>query len=186
VSFSLQGAIEFVTIMDFDQHIHAERMRTGLEVRPSARHRAPRRSAGCSRRPRRGPRDLVGIDHEILAQHRQRAGRARRSLQIIGHPGRTGTSVSTDRQAAPRARSWRDLGRDRNLAQITPLDGLAFLISAMTAASPCVILARSAISNPRGFNAPVGHRAGGFSLATQGGIGNTRAPLRRLPPAWWR
>ena len=44
--------------------------------------------------------DLVGIDHEVLAQHRQVA-RGARLLQVVGLPWKNCRSVSTDRQAAP-------------------------------------------------------------------------------------
>ena len=46
--------------------------------------------------------DLVGLEHEILAQRRQRHGRARR-VRNSGAPWKEGASVSTERQAAPPA-----------------------------------------------------------------------------------
>ena len=47
--------------------------------------------------------DLPRIDHEILAQDRQAHGGARGDQIIVVRPGNSGSSVSTDRQAAPPA-----------------------------------------------------------------------------------
>jgi hypothetical protein len=61
--------------------------------------------------------DLVGIDDEVLAQHRQVARRAG-LLQEGPVPWKKRSSVSTDRQAAPPAIvAGGDLGRHRSLAQ---------------------------------------------------------------------
>jgi hypothetical protein len=45
---------------------------------------------------------LIGVEHEILAQHRQGASGARR-VRNSDAPWKDGVSVSTERQAAPPA-----------------------------------------------------------------------------------
>ena len=72
-----QRPIEFGAVVHFDQHVHAERVRRGLEfghLRILERGDDEQDGVGAQR-PRFG--DLVGVDDEFLAQRRQRAGIAR-------------------------------------------------------------------------------------------------------------
>jgi hypothetical protein len=75
--------------------------------------------------------DLIGLGDEVLAQHRQRAGRAR-LRQVLGLPGKNpGRSAPTGRRPRPLVAA-RDRGRIEIGAQ-QPLEGLACLTSAITA-----------------------------------------------------
>ena len=151
----LEGAQ--VAIVDADQ-----RRRQAPGRAPARPHRAPRparpcparvasaaSSASCASLERRddqqdavgaqGPRlvHLIGVDHEVLAQHRQRTGRARR-LQV-GIGALKEVRVGEHRQAgrAIVAHSERAMAAGSKSARSTPLLGEAFLISAITAGTAC-------------------------------------------------
>ena len=96
--------LELGLVMHLDQHIHAaarcaaaSSARGGRVVDRRHDHR------GCSRRPGARFDDLIGIEHEILAQHRQARRRRGPRSGYSGAPWKDGSSVSTDRQAAPPA-----------------------------------------------------------------------------------
>ncbi len=77
-----QGAIEFAAVMDFDQHVHAVRDRGVLDIAGGAvveRGHDDQDAVGAM-----GARldHLIGVEHEILAQHRQCGRRARRHHEI--------------------------------------------------------------------------------------------------------
>jgi hypothetical protein len=63
--------------------------------------------------------DLVLVDDEILAQHRQSA-RARAATRYSGAPWKYSRSVSTDKHAAPPARVARAIAGGSNCARRTP------------------------------------------------------------------
>ena len=50
---------------------------------------------------RAGLGDLVGLEHEVLAQHRQLRRGTRLDQVVRARPESSGVSVSTERQAAP-------------------------------------------------------------------------------------
>ena len=89
-------------VVDFDQHVHAMRDRRVLDI------------LGCGIVERRhdeqdavgaigaGLDHLIGVEDEVLAQHRQVGRRARR-VRKSSSPWNDGVSVSTDRHAAPPA-----------------------------------------------------------------------------------
>jgi hypothetical protein len=90
-----------------------------LRAPPSAHRPGRRRSAGCSRRPSRALRRPGRVDHEVLAQHRQVAGRAG-LLQVVDAALEELLSVSTDRQprcAVALGVALRDVGRNEVGAQ---------------------------------------------------------------------
>ena len=75
--FQPQRALEFLLVMHFDQHVHAEREGCRFEFGGGGvvdRGHDDQDAVGA-----RGARfrHLIGVVHEILAQHRQRARRAR-------------------------------------------------------------------------------------------------------------
>ena len=91
---------------------------------------------------------LVGVDDEVLAQHRQRAGRTR--LLEKGRCALEELGVGQHAQAARHAaRSWRAISAGLKCSRSTPLLGLAFLISAITAAAPAAICARRLATKSR-------------------------------------
>jgi hypothetical protein len=96
----LQRALQFGRVVHLDQHRHVEAARDGSSsaICASSRQAAISRIAVGAHRARLV--DLVRVDHEVLAQHRQVAGGAR-LLQVVGWPWKNCRSVSTDRQAAP-------------------------------------------------------------------------------------
>ena len=80
--FQAQRSRQLLLIVDLDEHVHAERERRRFEVR-----RAGIIDRGHDDEDAIGAGDarfghLIGVVHEILAQHRQRAGRARRAKMI--------------------------------------------------------------------------------------------------------
>jgi hypothetical protein len=86
--------------MHLDQHRHAE-----LEGDASISCISASESAGGDQQDGVGAHrarfeDLVGIDQEVLAQHRQ-VQAARAACRYSGAPWKNCRSVSTDRQAAP-------------------------------------------------------------------------------------
>ena len=101
--FEPQRALEFGRVVHLDQHRHAERkcgLRLELGHLRVVQAGGDQQDAVGAHRARL--EHLVGVDDEVLAQHRQRARRARLS-QIAGEPWKNCASVSTLRQAAP----WR-------------------------------------------------------------------------------
>ena len=97
----LERALQLGRVVHLDQHGHVQAARDRLELghlRVVQAGRDQQDAVGAH-----GPRlvDLVGVDHEVLAQHRQVARRAR-LLQVVGAgPGRTGgRSAPTGRRAA--------------------------------------------------------------------------------------
>src|ERR1041385_454433 len=76
------GAIELIAVMDLDQHVHAMRDCRSLEVarRSVVERRHDDQDAVGAVRPRLGY--LPGVVHEILAQDRERGGRARRDHEV--------------------------------------------------------------------------------------------------------
>ena len=114
-----QRAVEFAAVVHFHQHRQAERQRGGLQVRQLRIV-----EAGGDQQDAVGPQrtrldDLVFVDHEILAQHRQRAG-GTRLLQVGGRAleeARVGEHAQAGRTAGLVAGG--DLGRHEMLAQHT-------------------------------------------------------------------
>ena len=92
---------------------------------------------------------LIGVEHEVLAQHRQAAGGARARSGIRARPG------TTARRSAPRGRRRRRPRRpgrapaDRSRRGSGPSTGDAFLISAISAGCPASSLASMAPANGR-------------------------------------
>ena len=77
-----QRAIELGAVVDFDQHVHAVRDRGVLDVLCRAvveRRHDDQDAVGAVGA---GFRHLIGVEHEILAQHRQIGRRARRHHEI--------------------------------------------------------------------------------------------------------
>ena len=74
--------VEFGFVVDFDEHVHAEAERRRLDFRRRAvvERRHDDEDAVGAQRARF--RDLVGLVHEILAQHRQ-CGRGARRDQVV-------------------------------------------------------------------------------------------------------
>ena len=77
--FELQRALELGLVVHLDQHVHAERERRVLE-RPRAVASSSARHDDQDAVGAPGARfgHLIGLEHEILAQHRQRASRRAR------------------------------------------------------------------------------------------------------------
>ena len=130
--FSRSARVKLVLVVDFDQHVHAERKRRRLELGRAGivdRRHDDEDAVGAGS-ARFG--HLVGVVHEILAQHRQRAGRARRAQMIERALERR--RVGQHRQAGRAAGLIGGRQRRRiEIARISPFDGLAFLISAISA-----------------------------------------------------
>src|SRR6266446_5644203 len=78
---------------------------------------------------------------------------ARACVKYSGAPWKYDRSVSTDKQVAPPRSKLAAIAVGSKLARNTPLLGLAFLISAITADSPAAIFARNAPSKSRGGGA---------------------------------
>ena len=77
-----QGAIEFGAVVDFDQHVHAVRDRRVLDILGGGiveRRHDDQDAVGAMGA---GLGHLIGVEHEILAQHRQIGRRARRHHEI--------------------------------------------------------------------------------------------------------
>ena len=98
----LQRTLELALIVHLDEHGKPELLRNAFEIFHARRleRRGDEQDAVGAGRARFV--HLIGVDHEILAQHRQRARRARRA-QVVEAPWKNCASVSTDRHAAP----WR-------------------------------------------------------------------------------
>ncbi len=79
--------------------------------------------------------DLPRVEDEVLAQHRQIHRGARRQ-RCSGAPWKCGPSVSTERHAAPPSRYARASAGGSNSGRISPPDGDAFLISAISPNCP--------------------------------------------------
>ena len=112
-----QRAVQLGAVVHFDQHRHAERLRRGLEVgqlRVVEDRRDQQDAVGADRARLV---DLVGVDDEVLAQHRQLAGTRAPARGSSARPGRSA------RRSAPTGRPRRarvargDLGRHEALAQ---------------------------------------------------------------------
>ena len=99
--FSAQRALELGLVMHFDQHVHAERESRRFEFGRGSvieRRHDDEDAIGAGRARLR---HLIGVVHEILAQHRQRTGRARRAQMIeralergrVGEDGQTGRAA---------------------------------------------------------------------------------------------
>ena len=121
-----------VAIMDLDQHVHAELAR---RRRRDPRHASS--SAAMISRMQSAPiarlsSDLIGVEDEVLAQHRQTRRRRARRRGSRRCPG------NTARRSGPRGRSRRPPRRpaparaDRSRRGSGPRLGLAFLISAIS------------------------------------------------------
>ena len=100
--FERQGAVEFGFVMRLDQHVHMQVMRRDIEgarllIVDAGHDDENAVGAGGARF-----KDLIGVEHEILAQDRQMGGGARRR-EVVEPPWKDGPSVSTDRQVAPPA-----------------------------------------------------------------------------------
>jgi hypothetical protein len=110
---SCSARIEFVAVVHFDQHRHAEACGDGLEL--AHRRQIERGGDQQDGVGAHGARfeDLIGVDQKVLAQHRQ-AQAARAACRYSGAPWKNWRSVSTDRQAAPCARNRRRSRRGEN------------------------------------------------------------------------
>ena len=98
----LQRALQFRLVMHLDQHIHAERRAPPPRcARASSSSTAAMMIRMQSAPSARASYDLVGLEEEILAQHRQVDRRARRDRDTPARPGRTA------RRSAPRGRPRR-------------------------------------------------------------------------------
>ena len=146
----LQRPLQLVLVMHFDQHIHAELERGVFERARLVVGKAGHDDQDGVGAPGARLVDLVGLEHEILAQRRQCRGVARRR-QIFRR-----ALERRARRSAPRGTPHRlphrrgpSAGGSKS-ARIKPLDGLAFLISAISANSPPARLASSAATKPRG------------------------------------
>ena len=123
-------------VVHLDQHRHAELQRQRLQFAHLRIVETRRRSAGCSRRPARAPRTPGTASTMKSLRSTGSAQAARACCRYAALPWKNCRSVSTDRQAAPCARSSPRSRPGRNRARSTPLLGLAFLISAITAGLP--------------------------------------------------
>ena len=146
----LQRPVELGLVVHLDQHVHAE-----VDARPSSSAPA---SASLTRRhddqdavgaERARLEHLIGLEHEILAQRRQVDGAPRRD-QIAG-AALEEAAVGQHRQAGGAAGlvGAGQAGGSKS-ARIRPLDGLAFLISAISAGRPAAMVRSSAARKPRG------------------------------------
>ncbi|MDT4814461.1 hypothetical protein FQZ97_474630 [compost metagenome] len=70
--------------MHFHQHVHAQLHRQGFHVAQLGRGERGHDQEHAIRAHRARGDDLVGIDHEVLAQDRQRAGRAGLAQVVVG------------------------------------------------------------------------------------------------------
>ena len=109
----LQRALELIFVVHFDQHVHAiVRTRHLRSSRAAASSTAAMMIRMQSAPQRARFRHLIGLEHEILAQRRQRRGRARRGRGIPAGPG------TTARRSAPRGRRRRPPHRPRERGRI--------------------------------------------------------------------
>ena len=70
--FEFERAVAARRVMDLDQHIHAERKRQCFEFAAPRRRTAQAMISRMQSAPQaRASSDLIGIEHEILAQYRQ-------------------------------------------------------------------------------------------------------------------
>ena len=92
--------VELATIVDFDEHRHPER--SGLRLQFAHVRGLERRDDQQDAVGAQGAClvDLVGIDHEVLAQDRE-PGSGARGDRCSALPWKNLRSVSTERQAAP-------------------------------------------------------------------------------------
>ena len=96
-----ERAVELDLVVHFDQRVHAP---LGGGVEQIARRvvadggEDDEDAVGA---PGAGFGHLVGLEHEVLAQHRQLRRAARLDQVVRARPGSSGVSVSTERQAAP-------------------------------------------------------------------------------------
>ena len=101
--FQAKRPLQLLVIVDFDQRVHAEREGRGFELGGAGiidrGHDDEDAIGAISARLRH----LIGVVHEILAQHRQRACRARAAQDASRLPWNEGASVKTERQVAPPA-----------------------------------------------------------------------------------
>ena len=123
----LQRAVQLGAVMHLDQHAHAVRERHRLQIGHLRVVQAGGDQQDAVRAHRARLKDLVLVDHEVLAQHRQRAG-GTRLLQILGaalEVLQVGQHAQAGRAVARVARG--DLGRaevgaDHALARAGLLD----------------------------------------------------------------
>ena len=82
-----QRALKLGLVVDLEQHVHAERERRAFEI--ARRRVVDRRHDDEDAVGAPGARldHLIGLVHEILAQHRQRRRRARRGQVLRACPG---------------------------------------------------------------------------------------------------
>src|SRR5690606_16485343 len=97
-----QGRVQFVPVVDFNQHVHAQFRGHAFEFAQLGGRQGGGDQQHAVRTQRPGVDDLVGIDQEILAQHGQAAGGARLAQVIIaaleilhvGEHGQAGRAVA--------------------------------------------------------------------------------------------
>lgn len=70
-----QGAVKLLAVMDFEQHVHAVREGGVLDVPGRSVIERGHDDQDAVRAMGAGLRHLIGVVHEILAQHRQRGQR---------------------------------------------------------------------------------------------------------------
>ncbi len=111
--------------------------RPGAPARPARRRpRAATMSRTASAPMSTGVAHVGGAHGEVLAQHRQAAGRPGGRRGRPGEPPKKCRSVSTDRQAAPPAWYSRATAAGSRSAARSPFDGERRLTSAITAIRP--------------------------------------------------
>ena len=132
--FQPQRALELGLVVHLDQHVHAERERRRFELaRRSASSTAAMMMRMQSAPQRARFRHLIGVEHEILAQRRQRGRPRAPRADDRARPGTTARrSAPTGRPRRPPHRPRASAGGSKS-SRISPFDGLAFLISAISA-----------------------------------------------------
>ncbi len=99
---SCEGAVELGIVMHLGNGVHAPVLRGLREVAGDRVIHLGEDDEDAIGAPGARLGNLIGVEHEVLAQGGQR-GRGARSGQIFGAPWNEGPSVSTERHAAPPA-----------------------------------------------------------------------------------